>query len=54
MNEFTVPMEKTNEETNKKKPQFPDDSAEREPAGEEACMTLLICPHVFGTQERQR
>jgi hypothetical protein len=50
MNEFTVPMEKTNEETNRKEAQFPDDSAERKPAGEEACTTRLLCPHVFGTR----
>jgi hypothetical protein len=47
MNALTIPMEKTNEETNKKKPQFPDDSAERKPAGVEACTSLLRCPHVW-------
>jgi len=30
-------MVKTDEETNKKKPQFPDDSAKRKPAGDETC-----------------
>jgi hypothetical protein len=44
MNEFTVPTEKTDEETNKKKPQFPDDSAVRGLHGP----PLPLCPHVFG------